>query len=416
MNKIGLIFDMDGTLWDSAEGVAIAWNQVIRPAYGEELCITTEDMKGVMGLPMDALAEKLFPELSGEEQDSLLSACVVRENDYLRERGGQLYPGLEETLARLSESYPLFIVSNCQSGYIEAFLDHYGFWKYFRDIECFGNNSRQKEENIRLIMERNGLTGALYVGDIDKDYRSALKAGVGFIHAAYGFGKIEEEVPRILTIRELPEALCRILVSEEAGSRMAEEEGQNPVTIEEEKIMTELTEKQVSSEEIFEGTVLHVFKDIVSLPNGKEAERELIRHIGAVCIIPVTADNKVIMEHQYRYPISRVVFEIPAGKLDSRDEDRLEAAKRELREETGLVAGEWVDMGLYYPAPAYSDEKITMYLARDLKSGERDLDEDEFIETTEVPLSELVEEVMSGQISDGKTQIMVLKAARYLGI
>lgn len=175
-----------------------------------------------------------------------------------------------------------------------------------------------------------------------------------------------------------------------------------------------LEEKQLSSKEIYNGCVLHVKEDMVSLPDGKEAKRELIRHIGAVCVIPVDKDNNVIMEHQYRYPISRVVLEIPAGKLDDKNENRLEAAKRELREETGYTADNWIDLGVYIPAPAYSDETINMYLATELHAGERELDDDEFINVQRIPLSELVEMVMSGEIADGKTQIAVLKAARVL--
>ena len=171
-----------------------------------------------------------------------------------------------------------------------------------------------------------------------------------------------------------------------------------------------LKEIQVSSETIYDGNVLHVREDMVELPNKNLASRELIRHIGAVCVIPVTDDGKVIVERQFRYPVNRVILEIPAGKLDSADEDRLEAAKRELREETGMTAEKWTDIGEYLPAPAYSDERITMYLATGLHSGEQDLDDDEFLEVFRVPLKELVDDVMAGKISDGKTQIAVLKA------
>ncbi len=177
-----------------------------------------------------------------------------------------------------------------------------------------------------------------------------------------------------------------------------------------------LTEKKLTSELLFDGTVLHVYKDDVSLPDGSTAVRELIKHVGAVCIIPVTDDGRVVLERQYRYPISRVVIEIPAGKLDYPEEDRLEAAKRELHEETGLTSDKWTDIGLYYPAPAYSDEKITMYLAQGLHKGAQDLDEDEFLEVFTMPLSELVEKILAGEISDGKTQIAALKAAAILGI
>ena len=177
-----------------------------------------------------------------------------------------------------------------------------------------------------------------------------------------------------------------------------------------------LAEKQVSSEEIFDGIILHVVRDTVALSNGNTAIREVIRHIGAVCVIPVTDSNEVIVERQYRYPLDRVILEIPAGKLDTPDEDRLSAIQRELREETGYTADEWTEIGDFHPAPAYSDEYITMYLARGLHKGERHLDDDEFLDVYTVPLKDLVEDVMAGRISDAKTQVCILKAARILNI
>jgi len=178
----------------------------------------------------------------------------------------------------------------------------------------------------------------------------------------------------------------------------------------------ELREVQASSREIFDGRILHLFEDTVTLPNGRPAFREVIRHVGAVCVIPVTEDGKVVVERQFRYPIDRVITEIPAGKLDSRQEPRLEAAKRELLEETGITAENWQELGLFYPAAAYCDEAITMYLATGLRFGERKLDDDEFLNVELVPLKELVDEVMAGKIPDAKTQLAVLKAAKILEI
>ena len=150
-----------------------------------------------------------------------------------------------------------------------------------------------------------------------------------------------------------------------------------------------LQEIKTDSQEIFDGIILHLFKDTVQLPNGRSATREVIRHIGAVGVIPVTDDGKVIIERQFRYPLNRVITEIPAGKLDSFTEDRLSAAKRELEEETGYTAAEWIDLGDYYPAAAYCDERITLYLAKGLQLGQRHLDEDEFLNFEAVPLEEL---------------------------
>lgn len=183
-----------------------------------------------------------------------------------------------------------------------------------------------------------------------------------------------------------------------------------------EKELKELGEKKILSDEIYDGAIMHVFRDTVTLPDGKKAYRELIRHVGAVCIIPVTDDNRVIVERQFRYPIDKVITEIPAGKLNFPEENRLEAAKRELLEETGICADIWTDLGVFYPAAAYSDEKITMYLARGLHFGESRPDEDEFLTLCTVPLAELLCDVTAGKITDAKTQLAVLKAARILGI
>ena len=175
-----------------------------------------------------------------------------------------------------------------------------------------------------------------------------------------------------------------------------------------------MKEVRIGSEDLFTGVILDVKRDQVRLPDGRTSIRELIRHVGAVCVVPVTDDGKVVVERQYRYPIDQVITEIPAGKLDSKEEDRLHAAQRELKEETGITADRWTDMGLYYGAPAYADEKITMYLAQGLHRGEQHLDEGEFLNVSLVPMEELVEEILQGRITDGKTQAGILKAAMLL--
>ena len=188
------------------------------------------------------------------------------------------------------------------------------------------------------------------------------------------------------------------------------------MVIHDESEMSRLREVQTETRDVFDGVLLHVRQDTVRLPNGASSIREVIRHIGAVCVIPVTDRNEVIVERQYRYPVDQIMLEIPAGKLDAPDEDRLSAIQRELREETGYSADEWIPLGDFHPAPAYSDEYITMYLARGLHQGRQALDEDEFLDVYTVPLQELVRDVMDGRISDAKTQVAVLKAARMLGL
>ena len=176
----------------------------------------------------------------------------------------------------------------------------------------------------------------------------------------------------------------------------------------------QLKETQLSSELIFDGKVLHVFRDKIALPNGKSSTREYIKHNGAVCVIPVTAEREVVCVRQYRYAVGQVLLEIPAGKLDTPQEDPREAALRELREETGAVCGRLTDLGVYLGSPALIGETIHMYLAEDLVFGDTDPDEDEFLDIVRIPLADLVELVMAGQVPDGKTQAAVLRAARML--
>lgn len=171
----------------------------------------------------------------------------------------------------------------------------------------------------------------------------------------------------------------------------------------------ELIEQKLDSKLIFDGRILHVYDDAVRLSNGHTASRELIRHIGAVCVIPLTDDGRVIVERQYRYPVDTVLTEIPAGKLDDAGEDPEQAARRELREETGYLADEMIPLGSFYPAAAYSSETIHMFLARGLHEGQRELDEDEFLNYEAVPLEALVRQVLVGQIPDIKTQAAVLR-------
>ncbi|MBE6727004.1 MAG: NUDIX hydrolase [Ruminococcaceae bacterium] len=177
-----------------------------------------------------------------------------------------------------------------------------------------------------------------------------------------------------------------------------------------------LTEKQTSSELIFDGKVVHLYRDTVELPDGSSSVREIVKHIGAVCVIPLTDDGDVILERQYRYAVGQILTEIPAGKLDAPDEDFAEAALRELREETGAVPRELIDLGDYYGSPAIMGERIRMFLARGLSFRETDLDEGEFLEVFRMPLSDAVRAVMNGEIPDGKTQCAILRAARLTGV
>ncbi len=175
----------------------------------------------------------------------------------------------------------------------------------------------------------------------------------------------------------------------------------------------ELFEKKLTSKQIFDGVVVKLFVDEVELPDGSKSIREIVRHPGAVCVIPVDENQNVIMIKQFRYPFEQVLYEIPAGKLEA-GEDPYEAALRELEEETGVNASKVEFMGTMYTTVAILDEKIHMYLATGITYKNAHPDEGEFLEVEKIPLSSLVEMVMDGKIPDSKTQIAILKADKIL--
>lgn len=173
-----------------------------------------------------------------------------------------------------------------------------------------------------------------------------------------------------------------------------------------------IVERRVDSRRVFDGIILHVDHMTYELPNGRLAKRECARHIGASAVVPVDGEGNVWLVKQFRACIDRPLLEIPAGKLDFKDEDRLEAARRELAEETGLTARSWTHLTDIFTTPGFSDEKISLYLARDLEAGESHPDDDEFLNVVKLPLREVEAAVMRGEITDAKTVCAVLMAAR----
>ena len=175
----------------------------------------------------------------------------------------------------------------------------------------------------------------------------------------------------------------------------------------------DLTEKTIKKNYIYEGKIITVRRDDALLPNGAEAIREVVEHPGGVCVAPLTADGELIFVEQFRYPYMEVVLELPAGKLE-KGEDPFEAGKRELEEETGCVAGNYIDCGKFYPSPGYCGEIIHLYLAKTLTKTQMHPDEDEYLEVLKLPIDEAVRRVMNGELRDGKTQTLVLRVAELL--
>ncbi|MBO7420918.1 MAG: HAD family hydrolase [Spirochaetaceae bacterium] len=186
-----LIFDVDGTIWDTTPVVEKAWNAALDECGLSYAHVTADTLKSLFGLPMKVIIERILPNEPDEVRAKFKPLCYNYEESYVERESGKLYPKMAETLEKLAEKYPLFIVSNCQSGYIELLLRKTGFAPYFKDFTCNGDTGLLKDENIKLIAKRNGLKSPVYVGDTQGDADACAKAGVPIVYASYGFGKVK---------------------------------------------------------------------------------------------------------------------------------------------------------------------------------------------------------------------------------
>ncbi len=199
----GIIFDVDGTLWDSTEQTAQVWTRAVQENTKLDIQVDADDLKCLFGKTMIEISNALFPTLSAKEQEQIMDTCYKYENDYLETHPGVLYEGVTDTFHALAKKINLYIVSNCQCGYIELFLRFAGLEDCVKDHLCFGETSVSKGQTIRLLMERNHLENVVYVGDTQGDADACREAEIPFILAEYGFGDVPDARHRIRRITEL---------------------------------------------------------------------------------------------------------------------------------------------------------------------------------------------------------------------
>lgn len=204
-----IIFDIDGTLWDARHSITRAWNIAIGELTGTPGRLDTDGFSSQFGKTMDELYAYVFPEMDVEKRREWGAYCVQRENEVLMEAPGDLYPAVRETLETLGEKYPLYIVSNCGAGYIEAMLHGTGLEKFFCGWMCYADTQAPKNVTLRVLAERYGLAAPVYVGDIQGDADACKKAGLPIIYASYGLGTINEGdyIAKINTFSDLLEVL-----------------------------------------------------------------------------------------------------------------------------------------------------------------------------------------------------------------
>lgn len=197
MKTKNLIFDLDGTLWDATPPVAEGWNRILQ----REIPLTSNDVRKLAGLPMDIIFEKLDVEPDPE----LLRRLIASEHQVIEETGADLFPGIRQTIEQLAKCYNLYIVSNCQQGYIELFLRKMDMQDLFIDHLCWGDTNQPKGITIQRLMTHHGMNNAVYIGDTRGDQVAAEVSGIPFIFVTYGFGQVEEPVEKIDHIGELLE-------------------------------------------------------------------------------------------------------------------------------------------------------------------------------------------------------------------
>lgn len=384
MRYSAVIFDFDGTICDTGEGILKSAKYALEafgynaPDYEELTCfigppllITFQEKFGADAARADELVKKFRERYTNKG---------VFES--------KLYDGIKELLMSLKkDNIKIGIASSKPQEYIETLLDHFGIKSYF-DVICgvtFTADCESKASIIARCQKELNIAGneCIMVGDKKYDIEGAKTNLIDSVGVLWGYGTKFEHI--------------------EAGAKFIVDKIEDI-----ESVALGFYEQTEEVQGIFSGKIINVHTDKITLVDGTEAQREVVDHPGGVAIVGLTENNEVLMVRQFRYPYKETIYEIPAGKLE-KGEDPREAAIREFREECGAVAEKFEPLGEIYPTPGYCGEIIRIFYATDLTFGEQELDEDEYLEVIKMPFSECVAKIMSGEIKDAKTIIGILK-------
>lgn len=391
MNYKAIIFDFDGTLCDTGEGILKSARYALE-AYGYEIA-EDEDLSYFIGPPLLITFQEKFG-ADVQRADELVKKYRERYSKTgLYE--SKLYDGIEELLKNLkNDGIKLGIASSKPEEYVSELLKKFRIKKYF-DSVCgvsFTADCEPKPSIVARCLEALGTDPAetLLAGDRSFDIEGAKQNHIVSAGVLWGYGNKFEFI--------------------EAGADFILEK---PSDIE--ALALGFYEQTEEVRGIFSGKIITVHHDTITLPDGKETMREVVEHPGGVAVVALTDDNEILLVRQFRYPYKEIVYEIPAGKLE-KGEDPLEAGIREFHEECGASAESFEWLGEIYPTPGYTSEIIRLYCATGLKFGDQKLDDDEYLDVLKVPFNECVKRIMSGEIKDAKTIIGILKLKELKGL
>lgn len=373
-----VVFDFDGTLCDTGVGVKKSAKYAL-DAFGIK-APEWEELDFFIGPPLLVTFQERFNQ-SVTDAEKLVKKYRERyTNIGLYE--SEFYNGIPQLIKDLkSQGFKLGIASSKPINYVEELLIKADLQTYFDYISAvsFNADCESKQSILERCLNELGVepNDAIMVGDRFYDMDGARGAGVDSVGVLWGFGSKFELI--------------------ESGATYVVDKIQDI-----ESIALGMYERTENVQGIYNGRVVNFHIDDITLCNGEKATRECVDHPGGVGIIALTDDEYVYMVRQFRYPYKESIYEIPAGKRE-KGEDPLETGKRELQEECGVVAENYIDLGRIYPSPGYTNEEIYLYAATGLTEVEQNLDEDEFLQVTKMKLTTLITKIMSGEITDAKT-------------